>query len=86
MGRRAGLDDMEKRKFLPYPDSNSDPSVVQPVASPYTDYTIPASDNLNNMKKNIAILIDAGKEVGLGVNNRTCVDICLAEGRKCHRM
>jgi hypothetical protein len=27
---------MEKRKFLPYRDSNSDPSVVQPVASRYT--------------------------------------------------
>jgi hypothetical protein len=34
---RAGLDDVEKRKFLPYRDSNSDPSVVQPVASPYID-------------------------------------------------
>jgi hypothetical protein len=30
---RVGLDDVEKRKFLPLPDSNSDPSVVQPVAS-----------------------------------------------------
>jgi hypothetical protein len=25
-------------KFWPYQDSNSDPSVVQPVASRYTDY------------------------------------------------
>jgi hypothetical protein len=32
---RTGLDDVEKRKFLPYRDSNSDPSVVQPVASRY---------------------------------------------------
>jgi hypothetical protein len=30
---RAGLDDMEKRKSLSYRDSNSDPSVVQPVAN-----------------------------------------------------
>jgi hypothetical protein len=28
--------------FWPYRDSNSDPSVVQPVASRYTDCTIPA--------------------------------------------
>jgi hypothetical protein len=39
---RAGLDDMEKRKFLPYRDSNSDPSIVQPVGSRYNDYAIPA--------------------------------------------
>jgi hypothetical protein len=35
---RAGLDDLEKRKFNR--DSNSDPSVVQPVASRCTDYAI----------------------------------------------
>jgi hypothetical protein len=29
---------MEELKFLPYRDSNSDPSVVLPVASRYTDY------------------------------------------------
>jgi hypothetical protein len=34
---RTGLDDVEKRKFLTYRDSNSDPSAVQPVASRYTD-------------------------------------------------
>jgi hypothetical protein len=36
VGPRAGLDDV-KRKFLIYRDSNSDSSVVQPVASRYTD-------------------------------------------------
>jgi hypothetical protein len=35
---RAGLDDVEKRKFFTIPGLNSYPSVVQPVASRYTDY------------------------------------------------
>jgi hypothetical protein len=43
---RAGLDDVEKRKFLALPGSNSDPSVVHPVASRYTDYAIPAPTKL----------------------------------------
>jgi hypothetical protein len=42
VGPRAGLDGMERRKFLTQPGFNSDPSVVQPVASRYTDYAIPA--------------------------------------------
>jgi hypothetical protein len=45
---RAGLDDLEKRKFLTLRDSNSDPSVVQPVASRYTDYAIPAPNDVGN--------------------------------------
>jgi hypothetical protein len=32
----------------PYGDSNSNPSVVQPVASRYTDYTIPATLTTQN--------------------------------------
>jgi hypothetical protein len=35
---RAGLNELEKRKFLAYWDSNSDPSVVQSAAVLYTDY------------------------------------------------
>jgi hypothetical protein len=35
---RTGLDDLEKRKSSQ--DSNSNPSVVQPVVSHYTDYAI----------------------------------------------
>jgi hypothetical protein len=31
------MDDMEKRKFLPYWDSNFDPLVVQPIDNRYTD-------------------------------------------------
>jgi hypothetical protein len=34
---RAGLDDMEKLKFLTLPEIETRPSVVQPVASRYTD-------------------------------------------------
>jgi hypothetical protein len=33
VGPRAGLDDVQKRKYF-------DPSVVQPIASRYTDYAI----------------------------------------------
>jgi hypothetical protein len=45
VGPRAGMDDMQKRKFL----SNSDPLVVQPVASGYTDCAI--SDPINPSDK-----------------------------------
>jgi hypothetical protein len=31
----ASLDDVEKEKLLPYRDSNSDSSVVQPIATFY---------------------------------------------------
>jgi hypothetical protein len=37
---RASLYDVEKRKYLPYRDSNSKPSVVKPAASRYTDCAI----------------------------------------------
>jgi hypothetical protein len=40
VGPRPGLDNVEKRKIWPYRDLNSDPSVVQLVASRYTDYAI----------------------------------------------
>jgi hypothetical protein len=42
VGPRAGMDELEKRKSWPYCDSNSDPLVVQSVASRYTDCAIPA--------------------------------------------
>jgi hypothetical protein len=38
MDPRAGLDDMEKLKFLTLPGLELDPSVIQPVGSQYTDY------------------------------------------------
>jgi hypothetical protein len=42
MGPRAGLDDVERRKFLTLQYSNSDPSLVQPVANRYIDCAIMA--------------------------------------------
>jgi hypothetical protein len=49
---RAGLDDL-KRTFLtlaglelPYRDSNSNSSVIQPIASCYTDCAIPTPDRI----------------------------------------
>jgi hypothetical protein len=36
-GSRAGLDDVEKRKFFTLPGLELDPSAVQPVVSSYTD-------------------------------------------------
>jgi hypothetical protein len=43
MDTRTGLDDVERNNSRLYQDSNSDFSVVQPVASRYTDYGIPAA-------------------------------------------
>jgi hypothetical protein len=37
VGLTAGLEDMEKWKFLTLPELEIDPSVVDPVASRYTD-------------------------------------------------
>jgi hypothetical protein len=42
MGARAGLDDVEKEEFLSLPGLELRPSVVQPVASHYTDCTVSA--------------------------------------------
>jgi hypothetical protein len=39
---RAGLDDWRSENSWPYRDLNSDSSVVQPIASRYTDWAIPA--------------------------------------------
>jgi hypothetical protein len=38
----AGMDIWRRENSWPYQDSDSDPSVVEPVASCYTDYAIPA--------------------------------------------
>jgi hypothetical protein len=39
---RTGLEDVERRKILPYRDSNSDPSAVLSVARRYTYCATPA--------------------------------------------
>jgi hypothetical protein len=58
MDPTAGPDDMQKGKLLTLPDSNSDPSVVQPVARRHTDYAIPAPgkelSNCSNIGRAIA--------------------------------
>jgi hypothetical protein len=48
---RAGLDDVEKRKFLTLPGLELDTSVVQPVASRHTDCPIPAVLKADRPKK-----------------------------------
>jgi hypothetical protein len=49
VGPRAGLDDVERRKFLTLPGFELDPLVVQPVASRYTDCAIPALEILRTV-------------------------------------
>jgi hypothetical protein len=46
---RAYMDDLEKNNSCPHRDSNSDPSVVQPVANRYTDCAIPAPNILDQI-------------------------------------
>jgi hypothetical protein len=49
--RRAGLDNVEKRKFLTLPVLELDHSVVQPVASRYTDFNLyPLPNNIKKIK------------------------------------
>jgi hypothetical protein len=55
---RIGLEDMDKRIFLPYRESNSDPSVVQPVASRYTDCAIICERYLEKDETALHILHD----------------------------
>jgi hypothetical protein len=51
VGPRAGLDYVEKRKFLTLLGLELRPSVVQPVASRYTDWAIPTHDALRETFK-----------------------------------
>jgi hypothetical protein len=47
MGSRAGLDEVENRKFLILPGLKFPPLIVEPVASRYTDCAIPDTRELN---------------------------------------
>jgi hypothetical protein len=51
MDPRAGLDDVEKRTFLPLPVLELDPSSVQPVASRYTVCANPAPTRFEKYAK-----------------------------------
>jgi hypothetical protein len=42
---RTGLIKWKEEKYCPYPDSNSEPSAFQPVASRYTDCAIPTLES-----------------------------------------
>jgi hypothetical protein len=59
MNPRAGLDDVEKRKCLPSPGLKLDLSVVQPVASLYTDCATPVPNHI--ISENIVHLVLLGK-------------------------
>jgi hypothetical protein len=48
VGPRAGLDDVEKKKFLTLLGLDPDSSVVQPVTSRYIDYAIPGLGRYKN--------------------------------------
>jgi hypothetical protein len=47
---RVGLDEIEKWKFLTLPGLELRPSLVQPIASHYTDCSIPAHGWKDNIK------------------------------------
>jgi hypothetical protein len=52
---RADLEGMEKLNSVPFWVSNPDPSVVQPVARRYNDYSTTAHSHVNNRDKCNAI-------------------------------
>jgi hypothetical protein len=66
---RAGLDNMEKRKFLPYRNSNSDLSVVQPVGSRYTDCATPKITSKKNKYSRIKSGNDDDDDDNNNINN-----------------
>jgi hypothetical protein len=72
---RAGLEDLKKRKFLTLPGLElHDPLVVQPVASRYTDYTIPAPVlvNIPMFKCCVAHLLKVFRLINIFAVQKTC--------------
>jgi hypothetical protein len=47
VGPTGGLDAVEKILFLPYTDSNSDSSVVKPIARRYSESAVSFSPDIN---------------------------------------
>jgi hypothetical protein len=50
MGPRAGLDAVEKRKFLTLSGLEHHPSLVQPVSQSLTGYAIPAPAEISTIE------------------------------------
>jgi hypothetical protein len=58
VGPRAGLGDLENRKFLTLPGLELQPSVVQPIASRYTDCAIPAPIRKKKYSSSLSLRMD----------------------------
>jgi hypothetical protein len=74
VGPRAGLDAMDRRKILPPQDSNTDPSVVQPVASRYTDCAIPAPAWHSAYRENLTFTLLLGDAASSQIIHKSMVE------------
>jgi hypothetical protein len=51
VGTIIALNDMQRRRILPYQDTNSKPSKIQPVATHYMECVVPELDFYNKQGK-----------------------------------